>query len=384
MAIHQIGNNLVCVAQFLASGAGAAPSLPVSVDVLKIPLASGSPTTLVTGGAATHLILGAFWYRLTSGVDTAALYVFAFSTSGTADQKVVVQGWSAGMEWTERLDATIASRSSHTAADVWLASTRTLSAAGVQAIWDALTSALSTIGSIGKRLVDNIDATISSRMSASSYVAPPSSTSIADQVWDEALAGHLTAGSTGNALNAAGAAGDPWATTLPGPYAGDQAGAVLASIDTHTDLISAGGVTVVSPYNPTTGKLTLTRGDDYPSDHPGHLPPFTSMDWPDLTNAIVRFTIRARVASTGLGGDVLLTMTDTIAARIAGPGEQSITFEPMATAGSPAPNNQEGGTDLLIVGVNTGKWDIQATLEDGTIKTLVTALMDVVEDVTRP
>jgi hypothetical protein len=44
-----------------------------------------------------------------------------------------------------------------TAADkVWNTTTRTLSAAGVQAIWDALSSALTTVGSIGKRLVDFI------------------------------------------------------------------------------------------------------------------------------------------------------------------------------------------------------------------------------------
>jgi len=36
-----------------------------------------------------------------------------------------------------------------------------LSAAAVQAIWDALTSALTTVGSIGKRLVDNIDSVLS-------------------------------------------------------------------------------------------------------------------------------------------------------------------------------------------------------------------------------
>lgn len=39
-----------------------------------------------------------------------------------------------------------------------------LSAAGIQAIWDALTSALTTVGSIGKLLVTQLDATISSRM----------------------------------------------------------------------------------------------------------------------------------------------------------------------------------------------------------------------------
>lgn len=50
---------------------------------------------------------------------------------------------------------------------------------------------------------------------------------IADQVWDEVLAGHLTAGSTGAALNAAGAAGDPWGTALPGAYGAGTAGKIV-------------------------------------------------------------------------------------------------------------------------------------------------------------
>lgn len=41
-----------------------------------------------------------------------------------------------------------------------------LSAAGVQAIWDALTSALTTVGSIGKLFVDNLNATVSSRLAS--------------------------------------------------------------------------------------------------------------------------------------------------------------------------------------------------------------------------
>ena len=61
---------------------------------------------------------------------------------------------------------------------------------------------------------------------------------IVDAVWDEALSGHLTAGSTGEALNAAGSAGDPWTTTLPGSYTGSQAGKMLSDIlvDTGTTL----------------------------------------------------------------------------------------------------------------------------------------------------
>jgi hypothetical protein len=68
--------------------------------------------------------------------------------------------------------------------------------------------------------------------------ALPTASENADAVWDEALAGHLAAGSTGEALNAAGAAGDPWTTTLPGSYTGSQAGKILSDIlvDTGTTL----------------------------------------------------------------------------------------------------------------------------------------------------
>lgn len=43
-----------------------------------------------------------------------------------------------------------------------------LSSAGIQAIWDALTSALTTVGSIGKLFVDNLNATVSSRLASAS------------------------------------------------------------------------------------------------------------------------------------------------------------------------------------------------------------------------
>jgi hypothetical protein len=58
-------------------------------------------------------------------------------------------------------------------------------------------------------------------------VAADVSAEIADQVWDEAIAGHLGAGSTGAALNAAGSAGDPWSTAIPGAYGAGTAGKIL-------------------------------------------------------------------------------------------------------------------------------------------------------------
>jgi hypothetical protein len=57
--------------------------------------------------------------------------------------------------------------------------------------------------------------------------AAPSAASIADAVWDEAIAGHAGVGSTGEQLAAAGAAGDPWATAIPGAYGAGTAGKIV-------------------------------------------------------------------------------------------------------------------------------------------------------------
>ena len=55
------------------------------------------------------------------------------------------------------------------------------------------------------------------------------SSEIADQVWDEILAGHAGVGSTGAALSAAGGSGDPWATALPGAYGAGTAGQIVGT-----------------------------------------------------------------------------------------------------------------------------------------------------------
>lgn len=47
-----------------------------------------------------------------------------------------------------------------------------LSSAAVQAIWDAATSALTTVGSIGKWILDKLDVVVSTRLASSSYTAP--------------------------------------------------------------------------------------------------------------------------------------------------------------------------------------------------------------------
>lgn len=73
---------------------------------------------------------------------------------------------------------------------------------------------------------------------------------IADAVWDETLADHLTAGSTGASLNGAGSAGDPWTTALPGAYGagtagkiiGDNINATISSRATQTSVDTIDGI----------------------------------------------------------------------------------------------------------------------------------------------
>lgn len=50
---------------------------------------------------------------------------------------------------------------------------------------------------------------------------------VAAAVWDLAMSGHTTSGTFGEAMAAAGSAGDPWTTTLPGSYTSGQAGKIL-------------------------------------------------------------------------------------------------------------------------------------------------------------
>jgi hypothetical protein len=48
-------------------------------------------------------------------------------------------------------------------------------------------------------------------------------------VWDELIASHSTAGTTGLALASASSAGDPWGTALPGAYASGTAGFLVGT-----------------------------------------------------------------------------------------------------------------------------------------------------------
>lgn len=128
-------------------------------------------------------------------------------------------------------DAIGSSEFAQAAADkIWASATRaltdkngfSLSSAGILDIWAALTANLTTVGSIGKLLVDDIDAKISSRSDHSAAdvwsvasraltdksdfaLSTAARAAIVDEVWDELIAEHLGTGSTGLKLNNASA-----------------------------------------------------------------------------------------------------------------------------------------------------------------------------------
>lgn len=103
--------------------------------------------------------------------------------------------------------------------------------------------------------VGSVTGAVGSVTGAVGSVTGLTNATIADQVWDEAIAGHLGAGSTGEALNAAGAAGDPWTTTLPGAYGAGSAGFIIGNnIDAPISTVD----TVVDAIKAKTDSLTFT------------------------------------------------------------------------------------------------------------------------------
>jgi hypothetical protein len=127
-------------------------------------------------------------------------------------ESAVATASSMGVKLKTNLDATVSSRSTHTAADVWASGTRTLTSFGTLvadiwnngtrtltgfstalavSVWDVLESAIATASSIGLKVKTNLDATVSSR---STYAG-------ADTAGTTTLLGRLTAGRAVNLDN---------------------------------------------------------------------------------------------------------------------------------------------------------------------------------------
>lgn len=113
-----------------------------------------------------------------------------------------------------------------------------------------------------------IDASVGAMASGvvtAAALATDAGAEIADAVWDEAISGHLTAGSTGNALNAAGSAGDPWSTALPGAYGAGSAGKIIGDNINATISSRLASASYTAPDNASITAIKA-KTDNLPTD----------------------------------------------------------------------------------------------------------------------
>lgn len=147
--------------------------------------------------------------------------------------------------------------------------------AGTNAATSVTTAFTTTFtGNLTGNVGGNVTGSVGSVTGDIGGLAAGAITDVEDAVWDAVLANHLDAGSTGYALNAAGSAGDPWSTALPGAYASGTAGnivgnyldaAVTSRMATYTQptgfLAATFPTTVASTTNITGGTITTVSGN---------------------------------------------------------------------------------------------------------------------------
>lgn len=177
---------------------------------------------------------------------------------------------------------------------------------------------------------------------------------IADAVWDEAIAGHLTAGSTGAQLNAAGAGGDPWATALPGAYGAGTAGQILGGrLDVASStLATAANLAIVAGYLDTEIAAIKAKTDNLPAA------PAATGDIPTaVTNAAAVWDRVLTGATHNIAGsagrrlrqlDALTVHTGTATAGTS----NSITLDGGASATT---DIYDGNLVVIVAGTGTGQ-----------------------------
>lgn len=226
------------------------------------PTSVASPTNITAGVITTVTNLT---NAPTSGDLTAAM-----KASVNAEADTALSDAGVNVTVTGRIDAAITTRlaaASYTAPDntsIAAIKTRTDNlpsdpadasdiAAATTAIANFLTALgleLDTVKDVTDKLNDMLEADSSPanyRLTAHALAnAPtggsaPSAATIADAVWDEAIAGHVAAGSTGLALSNASSAGNPWATVITGAFTAEDILRVLVAVAAGRSSVTAQG-----------------------------------------------------------------------------------------------------------------------------------------------
>lgn len=202
----------------LVSGRMDASVGAMAANVMTAAAAAADLTTELQSGLATSsalsslqsdvtTLLGRITSTLFTGITSLAewLGLLAGKQTGNTTARTEIRATGAGSgTYDETTDALQALRDRGDAAWTTATGFSTLDAAGVR----------TAVGLASANLDTQLDAL-------------PTAAENADAVWDEVLSGHLTGGTTGAGLNAAGSAGDPWSTALPGAYSAGSAGKIV-------------------------------------------------------------------------------------------------------------------------------------------------------------
>jgi hypothetical protein len=237
-------------------------------------------------------------------------------------------------------------------------------------------------------LLATIDANVDSILVATGTDIPASIAELnnlsADEVWDELIAAHLGIGSTGAALNAAGAAGDPWASLLPAAYGAGTAGNIVGNIIARvwayaSRTLTQSAASVAEAVQGST--LTIQRGDTFSASltNIGAITDYVSLDFTvkvRRSDSDDDAIIRIRKNLSGVGGGLLRFNK----AQALTPANGSITIDDLATGDVTIVLAEEETDDLAVY---TGyHYDIQMITATG-VHTLTEGYCNVVADVTR-
>lgn len=204
--------------------------------------------TVVTSASATAGYAGLDWGVVANKTTTNALTGTTIATTQKVDVETIkTQAVTAAAGVT--FPTNIASPTNITAGTI----TTTTNLTNAPTAGDFTATMKTSIGTaVAASAVASVTGNVGGNVTGSvGSVTGLTNATIADQVWDEALAGHVAGGSTGEALGAAGGAGDPWITALPGAYSAGSAGQIVGdyinatissratqtSVDTIDDLL---------------------------------------------------------------------------------------------------------------------------------------------------
>lgn len=203
-----------------------------------------------------HTTTGSYGKLLTDNIDATISSRSTFSGGAVASVTGNVGGTINGLTATAKTDVENAvwdaTASSHNTAGTM--GNKLNSAASAGDPWNTALPGSYGAGTAGYVLGTNLNATVSSR-----------STLTAANVWQTDLSGYSTANQAGTLLKGAGSAGDPWSTAIPGSYGAGTAGyivgnnlnATVSSRSTH----SASDVWAVGTRTITGGTVTsVTNG----------------------------------------------------------------------------------------------------------------------------